>query len=105
MRHFIYAEAAKEAHLDYASLASVNLGQAIQTFIEFDYFNRFQVDLGELIIEPGGDLSATTLLPEAGPRVIDENLSHQVRGDGQKVSPTFPRSIMLQRQAEICLVH
>ena len=105
MGHFINAESAEEPHLDDASLAGVDFGQAIQTFIEFDHFHRFQLDIRQLIIEPRGNFSAPTLLAKAAARVIDENLSHQVRGDGQKVSPTFPGSIMLQRQAEISLVH
>ena len=96
MSHFVYTEPAEEAHFDNAPLAGVDFGQAMEAFIEFDDLDCFQIDHSELIIEPGGSLSAPALLPQAGAGVIDEDLPHQVRGDGQEVSAAFPGSIMLQ---------
>jgi hypothetical protein len=90
LRHFRDAQAAKESQFDHLGLARVELcelGQGI--------FKRQEVHVAirlddQVVVKCNAMPIATPLCRPVSPSMIHENLSHQLRGNGQEMGPALP---------------
>lgn len=57
------------------------------------------------VVESHCARSAAAFIGKASTSMIDENPSHRLRGDAEKLRPVFPRSTRLIYQAEVNLVY
>src|SRR5688500_890390 len=88
-RSFVDAEAGEIAQLDDAGLAFVDRGEAGERVVQCQYVIALAGREREHFVERHGRYPSAALLAAMSPRMIDENLSHQVRGDAIEMRAAF----------------
>ena len=103
---FFDREPAEVAELHDLRLARRELGQPYERFVECrPLVGVSRVENGTAVGERHALLTfAAALLAVAGPRIVDEDLAHQVRGDANKLPAVFPRQPMLGREPQVHLM-
>jgi hypothetical protein len=98
-------ETAEESELDDASLLRVESLQVGESPVKRDGVDVDRLGGRETFDERDPSLGASALGPHSAPRVVDENPSHQLRGDGEEVRPVLPLHAALIDELQIRLVH
>ena len=101
---FIGGESKKEAKLDHAAFARVQLVQFIQNPIQIHHLDRAGAHPCQLFIQGNGD-AAITLLPSLLSGMIEQHAPHQARREAVEMFAIFKAQVTLPDQLEEQLIH
>ena len=98
-RSFFHREPAEEAELNNPNLAWFFLGQPFQSLVQRQ--NLFRLLLGkESVIQLNRVLASAALQTVAVARVVNQDTTHQFRGEGKELSSVLPPNSMLFHEAQ-----
>jgi len=102
---FLGRHSPKEAHFDETRLEGVVVFQLLKRFIDGEDLGRLLDGSGDCLVEGREDRSLVTLAGIVGPRMIDEDLPHDLRRHAEEVRPACVIRLMLFDQTGIRFVH
>ena len=101
---FVDAEAGEIAQLDDAALAFVDRGKAGERVVQCQDVIALAGREGEHFVERHGRHTSAAFLAAMPPRMVDENLPHQVRGHAIEMRAAFPFRRVLRYEPHVRLV-
>ena len=97
MRRFFDTQPAKEPQFHDACLIGIACGEPLERLVHSQYFNRDRVRRGvnSLGLQCNLRYRTTPLQGLTASGVVDQDSSHELGGNGKKLSPAVPRCVSL----------
>ena len=102
---FLVVHAAEVAQFDDLAAAGIDLRERLQRVVERDELRRALVRHGRLAVERDVPVLAAALAGRPLARVVDEDVAHHLRGDGEEVGAVLPVHVLLPDEPQEGLVH
>ena len=95
----------KKTHFKDPALALVNVRQPLQRHIDSNELLDLLRRQHHGCVDGNKSGAASALLPQPLPRMVDQHVSHHLRGDGEEMSPVLPRDVGAGQKPEKRLLH
>src|SRR5580693_826572 len=101
----IHRQSTKKSQFHDLALPLIQLGQTLQSVIEFEEFLRLLGSKHQSLVDGNWLLASAPLIPHMPSGVVDQDSPHDLRRDPEKMRAALPIDRPLLDQLEICFVH
>ena len=99
--NLFHAEPAKEPQFNHAAAALVQLAEFGERIVQFNQFDGALCGNRESFIERQRLASSSAPLRSPGPRHVDQNPSHELSGNSEKLRAILPSHVLLPEKPKV----
>ncbi len=104
VRRFLGSATKKVAQFDELDLVGIERAQFVQCVVQVQQFRAADIDPQEIVAKRDAIMTATPHLCLAFTRVIDQDHTHYLGGEGVEMLTVFPGGLLLVQKPEVELV-